>query len=188
MSPSDKVQYQAQAVSDLIAGTTPDQMSNATPCTKWETRDLMNHLVGGGMVLGAALKAEPMEMDPDAPMPDLLGDDPSAAWAGAIQAFKDGADSPGAMERIAEIPVGSVPGSVVVDLISFDLLVHAWDLATATGQAFDPPDEVVDSALEAAHMLLAPEFRDGDTFGAEVTPPDGATKIETLAAFTGRSV
>ena len=31
-------------------------------------------------------------------------------------------------------------------------------------------------------------LRDGDAFGPEVTPPASATRIERLAAFTGRQI
>jgi uncharacterized protein (TIGR03086 family) len=188
MSPSDKVRYQGEAVSTLIGGMSADQMDNATPCAKWQTRDLLGHLVGGGTMLGMALKGEPMETDPDAPMPDLLGDDPQAAWDQAIQVFFDGADSDGAMERTLDLEFGPTPGAVLLDIISFDLLVHAWDLAQATGQDFDPPADIVEPAMAIAKGMLAPEMRDGDTFAAEVTPPQGASRIEQLAAFTGRAV
>ena len=188
MNPSAKVTYQGQAISELLAGMTPDQMDNDTPCANWQTRDLLNHLVGGGTMLGMALKGEAMEMDPEGPMPDLLGDDPRAAWDQAIATFYAGADSDGAMERSITLPFATIPGSVLVDMISFDLLVHAWDLAQATDQPFDPPADIVDPAMANAKALLAPELRDGDTFAAEVTPPEGASQIEALAAFTGRSV
>jgi len=188
MSPSEKLQYQEQAITDLVANVSPDQLSNATPCANWDTRGLLNHLVGGATLIGSAMGGNPMEMDLDGPMPDLVGDDPAGAWAQAIQTFNAGADSEGAMERDITLPLGTLPGGVILEMLTFDLLVHAWDLSQATGQAFDPPADVVEQATATARQMLAPEFRDGDTFAAEVTPSDTATDMERLAAFTGRSV
>jgi len=92
------------------------------------------------------------------------------------------------MERIVHLPIGSVPALVGLNLATFDVLVHCWDLATATGQQFDPPADVVAAAQVYAQQLLPLEARDGDTFKAEVTPSDATSALARLAAFTGRAV
>jgi uncharacterized protein (TIGR03086 family) len=186
MAAADELEYQITTIHDLIANTEPDQFENQTPCAKWTVRDLMNHMVGGGTMFGMALKGETVDMD--GPMPDLLGDDATAAWYKAAQAFCEGADSPGARERMVTLPFATLPGQVVVDIAKFDLLVHAWDLAQSTDQPFDPPADVVEPAMASAQMIIAPPARDGDTFADEVTPPADATELQRLVAFTGRSV
>jgi uncharacterized protein (TIGR03086 family) len=92
------------------------------------------------------------------------------------------------MERPIKLPFATLPGKVMLDIAQFDLLVHAWDLAQATGQKFDPPADVVEPAVATAKMIISPEARDGDTFADEVPAPDGATPLQLLVAFTGRSV
>lgn len=188
MPPSEKLEYHARAVHDLIAGTSTEQMDDATPCAAWDTRALITHLVGGATILGGAFRGEPITGGPDAAASDLLGDDPVAAWDEAIEAFREAVDAPGALEREVTSPLGAMPGSMLLDILTFDALVHAWDLARATGQPFDPPAEIVEPAFAAAQAMLAPQMRNGDTFAAEQTPPPGATEIERLAAFTGRTV
>ena len=188
MAPSEQLEYQAKTIHDLMANTSPEQLDNPTTCTNWQVRDLFNHLVGGGRMFSAAFKGEEGAIDLDAPMPDMLGDDPAAAWDGTVAAFREAVDAPGAIEREVTLPFGVMPGSVVLEIVKFDLLVHAWDIAQSTGQAFDPPDEVVEPAIAAAQMIIAPEARDGDTFAAEVAAPAGATPIQRLAAFSGRTV
>jgi uncharacterized protein (TIGR03086 family) len=186
MAPSDQLEYPITALSALVAGTRPDQMTLPTPCAKWTVRDLFNHFIGGGQMFAAAFRGEQVAMDPDAPAPDLTGDDPQGAYRAAIDAFRAGIDSPGAMDRIISLPFGQVPAPVTLQILYFDLLVHCWDLATATGQAFEPPADVVAKAEEMARQMIAPEARDGDTFAAEVTPPPDATPMQRLVAFTGR--
>jgi uncharacterized protein (TIGR03086 family) len=95
--------------------------------------------------------------------------------------------APGALDVTVEAPFGSVPGETFARFIVLDGLVHGWDMATATGQAYEPPAELVAAADEFAHQALDP-LRDGDTFAAAVTPPADASPIERLVAYTGRQV
>jgi uncharacterized protein (TIGR03086 family) len=69
--------------------------------------------------------------------------------------------------------------------VVLDGLVHGWDLATATGQAYEPPDELVAAAAAFARQAIDP-LRDGDTFADAVEPAPGASPIERLANYTGR--
>ncbi len=188
MAPSEQLTYQVQTLRSLIAGTKPEQMSAPTPCVNWDVHGLVNHFVGGGHMFAAAFRGEEVHIDPDAPMPDLVGDNPVASFDAAIADFSAAVDAPGAMDKIIGLPFGQIPGPVVLEILKFDLLVHCWDVAQATGQTFDPPAELAEKGLETAHQIIAPEARDGDTFAAEVTPPSSATPIEKLVAFTGRKI
>ena len=75
---------------------------------------------------------------------------------------------------------------LAVCVLKFDLLVHAWDLARATGQSFDPPASAVEESMQVARMLISSEMRDGGMFAAEVVPGADASAIDRLAAFSGR--
>jgi uncharacterized protein (TIGR03086 family) len=187
MRPSEQLDYQRGALRDLVANVTPDQLSAPTPCTDWDVRGLISHFVGGAGMFAAAFSGEQLDIDPDAPMPDLVGDDPLGAFDGAIGAFDQAIDEPGAIDRMVVLPFGTLPGPSVLELLKFDLLVHCWDLATATGQRFDPPADAVEHALQTAQTMIAPELR-GGPFGAEVKAPADAAPIERLVAFTGRAV
>ena len=140
------------------------------------------------MIFGAGLKGEKITMDPDGDLPDFVGDNPVAAWDLACKTFMEGADTPGALERVVSLPYGDMPGAVVMEIAKVDLLIHGWDLAKATGQAYDPPADVVEPALGAARNIIVDAIRNGDTFKNEVTPPAGAPQIDQLAAFAGRSL
>ncbi|MGI8792524.1 MAG: hypothetical protein ACR2H3_05020 [Acidimicrobiales bacterium] len=77
---------------------------------------------------------------------------------------------------------------MVAGFLAFDTLVHGWDLASATGQAYDPPADLVAAADAFARQAVSPEMRDGDTFAPEATAPDGASPLERLVAFSGRTI
>ncbi|MET0894817.1 MAG: TIGR03086 family protein, partial [Acidimicrobiia bacterium] len=55
----------------------------------------------------------------------------------------------------------------------------------ATGQPYDPPDAVVAEADAFAHGLVD-QLRNGEAFAPAVAPPEDATPLERLIAFTGR--
>jgi uncharacterized protein (TIGR03086 family) len=189
MTPSDQLRPGAEAVAALLASVTPEQLGAATPCADWDVRGLLNHIVGGAHLFAAAFTGQaPAGGGHDAPAADLIGDDPLGAWQRAAEAFAAGIDAPGALEQMVPMPWGPTPGAVVFEILKFDVLVHAWDLARATGQAFEPPAEFVEAALETARGLIAPEMRNGVSFAAEVAAPADATPMERLAAFTGRAV
>ena len=82
---------------------------------------------------------------------------------------------------------GEVPGDAFARFIVLDGLVHGWDLATATGQPYDPSLELVRAVAAFAQEALEP-LRDGQTFAAATDPPPDATEMERLAAFTGRAL
>jgi uncharacterized protein (TIGR03086 family) len=188
MAPSEQLAYQVDTLTKLVANVRPDQMNAPTPCTEWDMRALLNHFVGGAGMFAAAFNGEDVQIESDGPGPDLVGDDPLGAWHAGIAAFNSAVDEPGAVDRMIALPFGTMPGGVVLEILKFDLTVHCWDVAKATGQTFEPPDDVVAHADAVARQMLTPEMRGGGAFGPEVTPPGDATPIERLVAFTGRSV
>lgn len=167
----------------LIAATRAGQLHAPTPCAKWQVKDLLAHVVGGLRFFAAALRGE----DPG-DLSDVLGDDPSSAYEAAAEDFRAAIREPGSMERTITLGFGDMPGSAFANLAVFDLLVHSWDLATASDQEFTPDDAIVADADAFARGALPPKARDGDTFAAEVPAGPGATPIQRLAAFAGRKV
>jgi uncharacterized protein (TIGR03086 family) len=81
-----------------------------------------------------------------------------------------------------------MPGEVAGIVATEELVVHAWDLARATGQdlATDP------GALEAAMQMLS-QFQEpgkvaepGAVFGTVVDTTDDAPLLDRVVAFSGR--
>jgi uncharacterized protein (TIGR03086 family) len=137
-------------------------------------------MVGGATVFAAAYRGE----QPPTPAGDA---DPLATIRPALGELMDAVHQPGALDRTISAPFGDLPGETFARYIVLDGLVHGWDLATATRQPYDPPVALVAEAETYAHGALDP-MRDGDAFKAPTTPPTGATPIEQLAAYTGRTV
>jgi uncharacterized protein (TIGR03086 family) len=161
----------------VVAGITPDQLDNPTPCVEYTVRGVLEHMIGGAAAF-AAVYGSDRPAEPD------LGD-PLASFAPALGDLVAAISAPGALDRTVQAPFGEVSGDTFARFVALDGLVHGWDLATATDQAYDPPDELVAAVDAFAHQAIDP-MRDGKTFADAVEPAPGSSAIERLANYTGR--
>lgn len=164
---------------EVVGGIRPDQLDNPTPCAKFTVRGILEHMIGGATVFTAAFRGvEPNQPDTS----DVL-----VSFGPTLQGLADSVHSAGALERTIQAPFGELPGATFARFVVLDGLVHGWDLATSTGQTYQPPDPLVLEVEAFARDAVEP-MRDGDTFAAAVQPPPSATPIQRLAAFTGRQL
>jgi len=170
---------------ERIARVPVEKFDEATPCSAFRIRDLFDHLYGGASAFGPQLRgsAEPA-VEPPAPTDETR----PAAVVAAIEELLAAAKSPGAFERTVQLPFGAVSGEVLARFLTVDGMVHTWDLARATGTAYEPSGELATEVLASARDLIRPEMRDGDTFAEQVTAPADASPLVQLVAFTGRAV
>jgi uncharacterized protein (TIGR03086 family) len=163
----------------VVGNLSPDDLDRPTPCAYYAVRGVLEHMIGGATAFAAAFRgAEPATADTT---------DALAAFGPALTDLVAAINEPGALERTVQAPFGAVPGETFARFVALDGLVHGWDLATATGQPYDPPSELV-AAVDAFARDAIPPLRDGDTFADEVAAPPSATPIERLVAFTGRKL
>lgn len=161
----------------VVGGITPDELDRRTPCTEFTVRGVLEHMINGATVFAAAYRDEtPTEPD----VSDVL-----AGFGPALQNLGGAVCAPGALDRTIAAPFGDVDGDFFARFIVLDGLVHGWDLATATGQSYEPPDELVAAVDAFARQAIEP-LRDGQTFAEAVEASPDASPIERLAAYTGR--
>ena len=177
MDPITQLQQLGPHLSGVVAGITPGQLVNPTPCAEFTVRGVLGHMIGGATAFAAAYRAqEPAE-------PDLL--DPLESFGPMLDDLVAAISAPGALDRVVQAPFGAVPGDTFARFVALDGLVHGWDLAIATAQAYEPPVELVAAADAFARKTIDP-LRDGRTFAEAVEPAAGSSPIERLANFTGR--
>ena len=177
MDPLTQLEQLGPHLGGVVARITPDQLGNPTPCDDFTVRGVLEHMIAGATAFAAAYRGQPPGeadlSDPLADFPAVLGDLVAAVT------------TPGALDQTVAAPFGDVPGETFARFIVLDGLVHGWDMATATGQAYEPPDELVATVDAFAHQALDP-LRDGQTFAAATEPAAGASPMERLAAYSGR--
>ncbi|MCA1844913.1 MAG: TIGR03086 family protein [Actinobacteria bacterium] len=164
-------------LASVVGEISPDQLDNPTPCAAFTVRGVLEHMIGGATMFAAGFRgAEPITPDTT----DVL-----VSFGPALSGLAEAMHAPGALERTIQAPFGEAPGETFARFVVLDGLVHGFDLATAIGQAYEPPDALV-AEVEAFAREALTQMRDGDTFAEPVEPPASATPIERLAAFTGR--
>jgi uncharacterized protein (TIGR03086 family) len=185
MEPIEQLSHILPTVSDLVDRIQPTQLDDPTPCTEFTVRDVLEHmLVLGGAFAHAFRGEEAPEIHP----PTQNGRVPATEFRKTMDDLLDAVRSPGAMERTVASPVGEMPGETFARLVALDGLIHGWDLASSTGQTYQPPAAVVAAVDQFARAAISDAMRDGDTFKAATTTPAGATQLEQLVAFSGRSL
>jgi uncharacterized protein (TIGR03086 family) len=173
----------------LVAGVKPDQWELPTPCTEWNVRQLVDHLVSGHQLVARVLRGEPFEQAVAATRSaggDRLGDDPVAAYDASARDVLAAFTAPGVLERLVRVPFGTVPGAVARHLRIVECLVHGWDLATALGVPFDPPASLVEQEIAFSGPLVGQVPPERHVFAPSRAVAEGAPPIERLAALLGR--
>jgi uncharacterized protein (TIGR03086 family) len=172
----------------LVAEVKPDQWELPTPCTEWNVRQLVDHLVLGHQLFARVLRGEQFEQAVAAvrSIDDRLGDDPAGAYDASARDVLAAFTAPGVLERLVRVPFGTVPGAVARHLRLIECLVHGWDLATALGLPFDPPASLVEREITFSAPMLGQVPPERPVFAPSRPPADGAPPIERLAALLGR--
>ncbi|HWD51344.1 MAG TPA: TIGR03086 family metal-binding protein [Acidimicrobiales bacterium] len=179
----------ARRMADLIGGVSEDALDAPTPCPNYTVGDLVDHV--GGLSLAftaAATKAVGHDGSPaPSPQASRLGDDwrvriprdlmglarawrDPAAWSGFTRA--GGVDLP-----------GEIAGLVALD----ELVIHGWDVARATGQAYDCDSSTLEAVYDFVVPMSAPGQEVPRIFGPVVEVADGAPLLDRLLGLTGRN-
>jgi uncharacterized protein (TIGR03086 family) len=175
------------STAEIVKATPADQMSAPTPCTEWDVRALLSHIIGTLWLAEGLLtdRAPRYPMAPGGlPPADLAGADPGAEYAEAAAAALAAAAGD-ALTRTHATPLGEMPGPVLAGHITLDILVHGWDLARATGQPADLDGRLAAHALGFAEQAITAETR-VPRIGPARTVAAGAPVTHRLVAFLGR--
>ena len=168
-----------------VAGIDDEQWHLDTPCAEWDVHALLQHVVSGNLWVPELTAGRTIEEVGDALDGDVLGNDPLAAYdasaAGAAAAFR----ADGVMDGPVAVSYGPVPGSVYCGHRFMDVLIHGWDLAYATGQDINLPEELVDACWEVVEPQR--ELLAGSGMFDAVPVPEGGDRQTALLAVLGRT-
>lgn len=175
------------ATGDVFAAIPPTKLDAPSPCEGWTVRVVANHVVGGMGFFARAVEGLPFEPpDADAPDPDYLGDDPSAAHLAAADRCLAAFRRPGALDREYAFAFGPATGETIANISLQESLIHGWDLAQGTGVAYTPDPAVVDSVARFNAGADDSDIGRKGMFGpARPAPPD-ADAFAALLARLGR--
>ena len=182
MDLADMIERAGSLAADVVKGIGEGQLDNPTPCADWSVRQLGNHMTGFLAFSAGSARRKPMEGEPPdfASSPDWgatyanLAADMAAAWkeAGALEG--DTMFGAGGEMKAADAAAVTVS----------ELVIHAWDLATATGQSYHPDDDLAHLSLQIA---AGGQERASDFYGPPVEIHDEAPVFHKALAMAGRS-
>ncbi len=184
---SDVVTFHSRAAAEaqgVVDKVQKEDLSQPTPCPEWTVQTVIQHVIDTNQ---AAARQEKRAAEPtpvaDQHAPSVVTDFAAATRAAAV-AFS----APGAMEQPFTMPWGETTGEVLAKMLAMDLMIHAWDVAKATGQATDTLDpELCQATLELGRTMMTDAHRTPESaFGPEVSVPVDAPICDRMAAFFGR--
>jgi uncharacterized protein (TIGR03086 family) len=164
----------------VLVNVTSDQLSLPTPCSEWDVKALIDHVVAGNQRVIERAGGQAV------PLPEDLG----VAYRASARAAHENFCEPGALSRAYQLPIGEIPGTAFIELRTSDLLVHAWDLAVATGQPTDLDPELAEYVLAFSKQMMSRSGLrgDGHPFAQEQPCGDEHPVADRVAAFLGREV
>jgi uncharacterized protein (TIGR03086 family) len=175
-----------RALAALVRGVGDHQLGDPTPCPEYSVGDLCDHV--GGLALAFTLAARKEEI----PGGGRASGDASRledGWRERIAAQLDELAAawkdPAAYDGMTMAGPVEMPGPVAALVALDEVTVHAWDLAVATGQAYDADPAAVEACAGfVAQFDDAP--RDGSLYGPPVDVPWDAPALDRLLGATGR--
>ena len=185
MDPLTRLQAGIEQARPVIAAATPDDYDLPTPCSEWNTREVINHMIG------ALTMFRDVAVDGSADTSlfgrDLIGDDALASFDSVAQEMLAAWGQPGKLDGMAKLPFAEMPAQFAIQFPAMDMVVHAWDVATATGKPVSWNAELVADTLAFCEATFAnPELR-GHDFAAAVPAPESADDLTKLVSFLGRT-
>jgi len=177
---SDRYRRLAEGVTRRVDAVPADRWDDESPCQGWSARDVLQHLLDSHRDM-------PAKVGLTVPADVSVATDPAAAWAQAREALQAILDDPEQASREYDGYFGRTSLERTLDaFLGLDLIVHAWDIARATGGDTELVPEDVDRALEDSRGW-------GDTIrmegvcGPAVEVADDARPQDRLLAFLGRT-
>ncbi|HEY2095457.1 MAG TPA: TIGR03086 family metal-binding protein [Pseudonocardia sp.] len=163
----------------------PDDWRRPTPCSEWDVRALVNHVVGANVRYQLLLHRAPTEQVEAMRTVDHLGDDALASFVGTAERVVGCFHEDGALERIAHHATGDRTGRDLLSMRILDAAIHGWDLARALGADETLDDDVVAFLLAyTADLDLGPQQRAFALADADV--PCNASPQDQLIHRLGR--
>lgn len=176
---ADRYRRLCAAFAERIRHVPPGSWANPSPCEQWTALALVGHVVEAQerfeQLVGRALEPGP------AVNQDALG-----AFTNATDQVQAHLDDPVTAAAEYDGAFGRSTFEDAVDgFLCFDLVVHGWDLARATGldERLDPADVAWVRETTAGY---GDALRQPGVCGAEVALGDNSSDQDKLLAFLGR--
>lgn len=185
MNAHSEMKAAAAETARIVGNVKPAQLDDTTPCPDWNVRALLNHIIlwtaysAEQRARGGSVAEDLMSKD-FAANPDFA-DDYARQVGQAVTAWAD----PAAWQRDLGVMGNPMPAADVAAMLIMELVLHGWDLATATGQEYRCDGALGTFVLSTVEQQ-AEMFRQYQGFGPAKQAAGGASDFERALALSGR--
>ncbi|HEY7488903.1 MAG TPA: TIGR03086 family metal-binding protein [Streptosporangiaceae bacterium] len=182
----DIIELHRRAVRDFenrVGSVGTEAWNRPTPCTDWDVRALVNHVVGEDLWTIPLLEGQTIAQVGDVFDGDLLGERPHHAAREAMDAAVTAFAEPGVLDRTVHLSFGDTPAGEYAWQLFADHLVHGWDLAVATDGDTRLDPELVDACAEWFEPIEDLYRKAGATGDRPDLPAGADAQTRLLAAF-----
>lgn len=176
----------AERMTRLLASVADEQLASPTPCAGTSLGDLVDHVGSFALAFTAAARKEGDGLGGPPPPPSAANLE--EGWRERIQrdlaTLAEAWRRPDAWDGHTSVGGVDLPGEVAGLVAVDELVVHGWDIAVASGQAYEPRPEDVEAAMSFVASFDGP--RDGSLFGPIVPVDATAPSLDRLLGLTGR--
>jgi uncharacterized protein (TIGR03086 family) len=170
---------------NFVNSVPDDAWANDTPCSDWDVKAVVNHIVYENVWMVALFNGRTIEEVGNEFEGDLVGDDPAGVYSRTANEVKAILAEPDAMSRTCQISSGPVSGADYAKELFLDTLIHGWDIAVGSKQ-----DATLDDYLVEMCTPLGQAIADDEGYrGAFKAPTDGSANSNPqthLLALLGR--
>ena len=177
----------AAQIATLVAGVSDDQLDHPTPCSEMTVAGLLDHLAGLAL---AFTDAAGKVSGPTTGTPPQPGTTAPENWRTLIptrlEALVAAWSEDSAWEGETTVGGVTMPATDIGYVLNNELVLHGWDLASATDQPF----EVAEANLDASWVTVFNTPDDPDAraslFGTRLPVADSAPLFDRVLAGAGR--
>lgn len=167
---------------DQVGAVSADRWTAPTPCSEWDVRALVNHVVSEQCWVPPLMAGSTLEQVGDQFEGDVLGDNPHEAATAAARKALAAVPSAVSEQRVVHVSFGLLPADEYARQIAADQLIHSWDLAAATGQDRGLDPEVV-TAVAQWFADTEDAYRASGAIAERVSTDSQSPQAQLLGAF-----
>ena len=184
--PRSAFAHAAAVAGAILAEVNTKSLRRPTPCSEFDVEDLTRHLVSIShrvVAIGRGQTADSIPLD----APGVETDDLAANWLATIETQAAEWSDDRLLAQAMVLPFATLPGAIAISIYTAEVLIHAWDLATALDLAPNWDEDLATEALTTIQMGIPAEGRgEGIPFDPVVPTAPDAPAMDRLVAWVGR--
>lgn len=184
MNPKEMFARSAGTAAASIHLIQPEHLENETPCTDWNLKQLLNHMVGELLWMPELLRGKTIAEVGTRFDGNVVGIDPVKAWRHAVDAALVAVKQT-KLTKVVHLSYGDVPAKHYISEMATEMLIHGWDVDQSLWCTLIFDEDLASSLYEHVQKHIK-GYRDAGMVAAEVNVPAEASVQVKLLGLMGR--